>query len=454
MYFLLINIFLSTFFIILILVGIKIKIWSYIPANAVGLLVSGATLILDLMDQLNQLRILILLIILIVVFIIDFIITYRDIQEVSNEEDEKIIYLTNSSAFEHFKIIADIRLMKEELDKSVKHSISDRLQALQTWKLGNRAYMAKHYQEALKKYDLSCNWVSTSIAYLNQSGVLIKLKQHDDSIVFADKAIEINPKFYEAYMNLGVASQNLKRLNVALSKFEQAVNLKKDSFEAWFCYGNVQLKLKNYKNAVECYSKSIRLDSNYYEAWYNKGIALKNLGEAEQALKCFDQVVKINPKHYKAYYRRGNILNEMDYNEEAVTSYSLAVKIEPGYIEAWNNRGIVLCKLSRLKEAIKSYNRALKVNPNYYEALINRGLAQDSLGKYKQAFHSYRKFIELAPPEQDKYIKITKRRISEIKEQFKIKRKRVNKLALEMEKSSLEIQFAEDFEQKIQSPNN
>ena len=141
---------------------------------------------------------------------------------------------------------------------------------------------------------------------------------------------------------------------------------------------------------------------------------------------------------------RNNILNEMDFNEEAISSYNKAVKIRPDCIEAWNNRGIVLNKIGKIKEAIKSYNRAIKINSNYYEAYLNLGLAQDNLNRYKQAIQSYQKFIELAPSGKDKYIKITKRRISEIKDQLKSKTKKSETRESGTRESSLEIQLAEE----------
>jgi len=445
MYFLILNISLCIFFALLAVIGIKYRIWSYIPVNVFGLILCGVTIGMDSLELLSQFRILILLGLFVFIFIFDFFITYRDIPEFTEEDEDKILYLTSPQQFEHFKIIADQRVMKKELDKNNEIAISDRLQALQTWKLGNRAYLRNNYQEALEKFDLSCNWISTSVAYLNQSGVLIKLKQYDDSIALAEKAIEINPQSFEAFMNLGIALQNLLRFDAALTKFEQAANIKPDNFEAWYCCGFLQLKLKSFEKSIESFNKAIHLNPKYYEAWYHKGIGLKNIGKDDLALKCFNQVVKIHPHHFQAYYRKANILNEMDYIDEAITSYNQALKIKPDYIEAWNNRGIVLCKISKTKQAISSYDRALKINPKYYEAWINRGLALDSLGKYKQAMQSYQKFLELAPQDNNKYIKITKRRLSEMKDQFEMKPdKRKKQSKSEPEKNSIEIQFAEE----------
>ena len=76
---------------------------------------------------------------------------------------------------------------------------------------------------------------------------------------------------------------------------------------------------------------------------------------------------------------------------------------------------------------MKCYERAIKVNPDYYEAWLNLGLAQDNLGLSKKAYSSYSKFLELAPPEMEKRISITQKRVDEIKSKYKIKKAKTQK---------------------------
>ena len=425
MYFLVINVLLAIFFLFLIIFGIKIKIWSYVPINMLGFFLSGLSITLDFTNNLTQLRILGLFLGVALVFIIDFIITYRDIHEEEQEEPE-IQYLTNTNGFEHHKIISDERIIKRELDADNAISFSDRLQALQAWKLGNRAYEKTDYSEALGNYDLSCNWVRTATAYINQSGVLIQLKRFDDSIELTQKAIEINPDSFEAYMNLGIAFQHINKFDEAINAFSRATDINPNSFEAWFCLGNVFQQNKEYERGVNCYSKSLKLNPDYAETWHNKGRALVNLERYDEAMKSFEQAIQRNKSHFKAYYRLGNVLSALDFNEEAIENYDKALRLRHNFVEAWNNRGIALNKVGKLHEAIKSYTRALKSNPDYYDAWMNLALAQDSLGKYKQALFSYKKFLEFVPAEKEKYITITSRRIGEIQEKLKpdVKQKR------------------------------
>jgi len=434
MYFIIINVLFILFFSFLLYLGIRLKLWAYIPANTLGIIIALTSILFhyEFLGGLDKLKITVLGSAIVIIFIINLAITARDLRKFDDSDDSREVhYLTNPYTFEHFKIIADERMMKSELDKQYHQALNDRLQSLEAWKQGNRAYHRKQYQEAIEKYDNSNNWINTNVANVNQSGVLIRMKQYENAIPFIEQAISLDSNCFEAYMNYGVAAVNLKRFDDALEKFEQAVASKPDNYEAWYCCGNIQLRQKEYRKAIDCYKQSIRYNNEYPEGWFNKGIALKHVGEDEQAMKCFEQVIKISPGHYQAHYRLGNLLNEMDFNDEAIASYNRSVKINPDFVEAWNNRGIVLRKIGKLKEAVKSYNRAIRCNPKYHEAWINRGLAQDSLGKYKLALMSYQRFLEHAPTEKEKYIKITRKRIVEIQDKFNVKQNPPRKQAPE-----------------------
>jgi len=445
MYFTILNASLLVFFLFLVFIAIKLKFWAYLPINIVGAIIVTISLYLDLNDLLTPTNIVFLLVSLIVIFIIDIIFTFRDFKEEITEVEAKRIrkYLMDGISQEHFKLIRDEKLLKSEIEQHKNIPVQDQIQALEMFKLGNQAFIKNEYQEALEKYDLSANWVETSIAYLNQSGVLLQLEQFEDALVMAKKAAEIQPKFYEALLNQGVALEKLKKYEQALSKYRSASAVSPDEYEIWYCCANVLFKMNESEEAIECYDKSINLYGRIFEAWYFKGVCHQKIGQDVEALHCFEKVIKLNPNYSHAYYRTGNILTKLERNNEAISAYEKSIKINPEFITAWNNLGVVLAKIGRIKDSIKCYNRAIKINPEYFEAWLNLGLAQDNLGLTKKAYVSYCKFLELAPSDMEKRILITRKRMEEIKSKHKIKKEKIEKKAKKVKKQKKRSQLAE-----------
>ncbi len=421
MYFIVLNIFILAFFLFLIVVGIVFRYWSYIPVNAVGILVVGITLYLETFKHLSPGNIILFLLTLIVIFFINMVFVFRDFkEEISKTEAQKRRkYLTEEIEREHFKLIKDEQIIKNEIEKFTKIPMQDKTQAFELLKQGNDAFIHHNYEQALEKYDLSTNWVETGIGFLNQSGVLLKLGKFDDALILAEKASKASYYFYEALLNQGVALEKLKQVEKALQKYRTAAKICPIEYEIWYCIANVLFKTKKYKEAISLYDKSLNLYGKQFEAWYYKGISLEKIGKDVEALRSFEQSIKLKSNHAKVYYLSGNILSRLNRDTEAIAAYEEAIKINAESVATWNNLGITLNKLGRNKDAIKCFDRAIRIKPEFQEAWLNKGLALDTIGKYKNAYLSYKKFIELAPKGMEKRLSITQKRLVEIQNKEK-----------------------------------
>ncbi len=426
MLFLILNILIASFFLFLIIVGVILKYYTYIPINSIGLIVIGSTLFLEFNNLLTSERIIFLLVILVIVFITNMIYVFRDFKEEITETEarRRKKYLVKGILHEHFKIIKDETAIKNEIEKNKNIPIPERTQAFEMIKLGNQAFEQQNYKEALEKFDLSTNWVESGIGFLNQSGVLLKLGQYEDALVIAEKGAEVKSDFYEAYINQGVALEKLEQYESALEKFKIAAELCPDEYDVWYCQGDALFKLGKLEEAIPLYDKSLQLYGKQFEAWYHKGIALQKIKKEVEALRSFDQAIKLKPNHAKVHYRAGNILCRLNRDDEAIAAYEKSIRLNADYVQTWNNLGITLNKIGRTKDAIKCYERAIKINPKYFEAWLNKALALDSTGQHKKAFESYKKFLELAPNDLEKRRQITRKRIDELKNKFKKKGKK------------------------------
>jgi len=440
MYFIIVNGLLLAFFLFLILVGFKLRFWAFIPINVVGIIVVSLSLYLDFNKLLNPMTIIILFAALLIIFITNIIFTFRDFREEVTDIDAKRLrtYLTLGISNEYFKLIGDEKLFKKEIEGHKNIPIQEQLQALEMFKAGNQAFNKGEYKEALEKYDLSASWVETGIGFLNQSGVLMQLEQFEDAFVMAEKAEQIQPGLFEALLNQGVSMEKLKKYDQALEKYKAAGKIAPDEYEAWLCCANILFKMNKPAEAIEYYDKTLNLYARLYEAWYYKGVSLQKINQDVEALQCFEQSIKFNPGYYHAYYRSGNILTKLDRNHDAIYAYEKTIKLNPDFVTAWNNLGVVLSKIGRLKDAVKCYERAVKVNPEYYEAWLNLGLAWDNLGLIKKAYRSYNKFLELAPPDMEKRISITQKRVDEIRSKYKIKKANVHQKSIKQKKQKKE----------------
>ena len=120
-------------------------------------------------------------------------------------------------------------------------------------------------------------------------------RDFDSTVVYANKAIESNPRQIGAWM--------LKT---------SALNSKKD-----------------FQSALETANGMLEVKDDYAEAHYQKGYALKGLNRANDALKEFQIAVAYNDKYYTAYYQAAEILSQYKNYQKAIEVYTTVLEKKP-----------------------------------------------------------------------------------------------------------------------------
>jgi tetratricopeptide (TPR) repeat protein len=115
--------------------------------------------------------------------------------------------------------------------------------------------------------------------YLNDDYVF----EHEKSISFFKRIIELDPENYRAHYNLGIAYFNLNRLEEALNSYENAISIKPDYKYGYYNIGLLHETTENLEKAVEAYEKTLEIDPNYVYAIHALKIVRLNLGNSVQS---------------------------------------------------------------------------------------------------------------------------------------------------------------------------
>ena len=88
-----------------------------------------------------------------------------------------------------------------------------------------KLYYAKDYNGAIKLYDEVLKFGEYDGAYNNRGNAYLNLNQYERAIQDYNKAIQLNPNYFEAYNNRGWAYYCLKKYQQALKDFDKALEL-------------------------------------------------------------------------------------------------------------------------------------------------------------------------------------------------------------------------------------
>jgi protein O-GlcNAc transferase len=238
---------------------------------------------------------------------------------------------------------------------------------------------------------------SFPFAWVNLAASFEHLGNADGALASYDRAIAIKPDYAEAFNDRGRLLRGLRRLNEALASFDRAIALQPNFAMAYNNRGNVLVDLKRLDEALASYDRAIAIKPDYAQAFNNRGNVLRDFKRPAEALASCDRAIALQPNFAMAYNNRGNALVDLKRFDEALASYSKAIALRPDYAEAFNNHGNALSDLARPDQALASYDRAIAIRPDYAEAFNNRGNALRNLRRPEEALVSVDKAIAIVP---------------------------------------------------------
>jgi tetratricopeptide (TPR) repeat protein len=196
---------------------------------------------------------------------------------------------------------------------------------------------------------------------------------------------------------VAAANSGLKNLDLAIANFQKVLEINPKDFMAWFNIGNIYKEKEDYDSEIESYKKALLIKPDHVQSYNNMGRALKAKGDLTAAIEQFTEALNIKPDFAEAHFNLGIALHETGDLDGSIKSYQQACKIKPDYIKAHFNMGNALKDCGDLDAAIKSYEKAIEIKPEYTEAFINMGNALSEKGKPDAAIESYQEAFEINP---------------------------------------------------------
>ena len=135
------------------------------------------------------------------------------------------------------------------------------------------------------------------------------IETDDDELIFNDKnnsAYWVN-KGEDMWLN---SNGNNADAMKALEYFDKAIELNPLNFIAWMNKGLIFKKLSMQDEAIMCYDRAIQIKPKYPNSWINKGVLLGCIGKIQEAIECFDNVLDIAPENELAL-RNKQMLTEV-----------------------------------------------------------------------------------------------------------------------------------------------
>ncbi|MBC8047976.1 MAG: tetratricopeptide repeat protein [Fimbriimonadaceae bacterium] len=205
---------------------------------------------------------------------------------------------------------------------------------------------------------------------------LLPSPKHTIALDKLNSILKIDIQNSEAYFYRGLILKETGDTLAAIRSFQTAVETNPDYYDAYMQLGLLYADRKD-PVAVKYFENAIALNDTSNEAAYAKAKFMQDHGNLGDAIEYYKNIITRNPQDADALYNLATIYYGIDSIEKAYRMFDLAIKQDPAKPEAYFGKGLCAEELNKPDEAISFYKQALNLNPNYTDA-------EEQLNKLKQ----------------------------------------------------------------------
>ncbi|MCI0528876.1 MAG: tetratricopeptide repeat protein [Nitrospira sp.] len=163
---------------------------------------------------------------------------------------------------------------------------------------------------------------------------------------FYQKALDLNPNYTEAALNLAVTYNELGMYEKAVGTFTKAANLVKTHPKSIDPYirgrlaneharlGDLYYAMGLYEDALDEYRKALTLRPNLVDIMNKIGITLRDQGSLDEAIRIFMRAKEVHPRYSQAFIHLGITYYMKGFVDMARKEWESLKEVDPNNHEA------------------------------------------------------------------------------------------------------------------------
>lgn len=237
---------------------------------------------------------------------------------------------------------------------------------------------------------------SDGISYFND-------RKDDDARQAFDRAIELNPTFYQAYFERARLNTRVGQFDEAIADYGSVIRLKPDYADAFFNRALIRVDLGDPEHAIADFKEYVRFKPS--EADGHRWIAeiAAGIGDFQQALDQRDALIALSSRYAPNYIDRALLHRDFGDLDGAMADLDAALEIAPTDAGVHLARGRLWRDKGDLKRAAAEFARAIELKPDDLRPHLARVEALRDIGQTDAARAELEDALKRAPPNATVY---------------------------------------------------
>jgi len=233
-------------------------------------------------------------------------------------------------------------------------------------------------------------------AHFDLGYVYTAQKENDKAIAEYRKAIAIDPKMAQAYLNLGISLLG-GDAKAAIAPLQKATELNYDYAQGHYLLGTAEERAGQSRDALKEYTIAVKLNPNDYSEHMALARAELTAGNASAAEPEFREALRLKPDVAEAKLGLAQSLLQQKQREAAAAAFANYLAEQPNDVQARVIRASLLADLNRNDEALAELDRAGKGTTETLEALKLRSVLYYREKDFEKAANALQRAAVIAP---------------------------------------------------------
>ena len=198
----------------------------------------------------------------------------------------------------------------------------------------------------------------------NKTNLQIDLKAH------FKKAIEVNPSFSEAHLQLALLYQEEGDNQNVEDHFNSAIISDSDEAYKLEKLGEELMKKYQFQNAKQQFMKAQDKRNHCAEVYYHQSIYFQNQKKTKEQKISLENSIKMNPSQFYFHRELGILLLQQNKLDDARFQLEKALDLNYADSQSHFNLGKIMSQMKEYKDAEQHFLSALDINAKFINCMV------------------------------------------------------------------------------------
>lgn len=274
--------------------------------------------------------------------------------------------------------------------------------------LGQVEEAIKHYQDAVGVTTRVLSAKERAVTYNDWGVNLYRANRMDEAAEKLVYAVDVDPNFSRAHLNLGLVRTSLQEFEMAAEAFEKALTINPDQLDIALNSAITYLMVGRYSESLERLQQLQAKGAKSSDLDFWLGYAHLALGNSVGAQECFEKSLFSNSTNYMALDGLGVCFALNNQHPEAIDKFTQCLALNRDYALGHLHLARSLEAVGRADAALLEYREAVARDP---KCLLPEKETIESLlraSHFEQVMDRSMKLLEIAPMDADAKLSLAK----------------------------------------------